>query len=356
MIRQDAPFKVLQTYTSRLPSVDFNKLGFGDILSDHMFVAEYNKGEWTSAKIVPYGDLSLNPAMLALHYGQSVFEGMKAFKNTKGELSIFRAQKHYQRFLKSLDRMCMAPVPEHLFIGGMEQLIKLDEAWVPTIEGGSLYIRPFAFATESRLGVKISDKYLFIILTSPVGPYYSKPVRVKVEDHFVRAAEGGAGYAKCSGNYGGAYYPTKLANEQGFDQVLWTDAKEHKYIDESGTMNVMFVIDGKLVTPKLTTAVLDGVTRDSILTLAKEMSVTVEERKFSVAELETAFKNKTITEAFGAGTAAVVAPIASINIHGTDYSLPEVTANSFQLRVKKKLTDIRLGIEPDTHQWNHIIK
>jgi len=356
MTNLDVPFEIQETNSSRLSGVDFNKLGFGDIISDHMFIAEYVKGEWTSAKIVPYGDLSLNPAMLALHYGQSVFEGMKAFKNSKGEISIFRAQRHYQRFLKSLDRMCMAPVPEHLFIGGMEQLIKLDKAWIPTVEGGSLYIRPFAFATESRLGVKISEKYLFIILTSPVGPYYSKPLRLKVEDHFVRAAEGGAGYAKCSGNYGGAYYPTKLANEQGFDQVLWTDAKEHKYIDESGTMNVMFVIDGKLVTPKLTTAVLDGVTRDSILTLAKEMEVVVEERKFSVEELKNAFENKTITEAFGAGTAAVVAPIASINIAGTDYVLPEVTPDNFQLRVKKKLNDIRMGIAPDAHQWNHIIK
>ncbi len=352
----EKPFAIQATNSSRLSSVDFNKLGFGDIISDHMFVAEYNKGEWTSAKIVPYGDLSLNPAMLALHYGQSVFEGMKAFKNSKGEISIFRAQRHYQRFLKSLDRMCMAPVPENLFIGGMEQLINLDKEWIPTVAGGSLYLRPFAFATESRLGVKISDKYLFIILTSPVGPYYSKPVRVKVEDKFVRAAEGGAGYAKCSGNYGGAYYPTKLANEQGFDQVLWTDAKEHKYIDESGTMNVMFVIDGKLITPKLTTAVLDGVTRDSIITLAKEMDVVVEERKFSVDELQQAFENKTITEAFGAGTAAVVAPIASINIQGTDYTLPEVTPNSFQLRVKKKLNDIRMALAADTHQWNHILK
>ncbi len=356
MIQYDQPFKTLKTFASRLPEVDFNKLGFGDTLSDHMFVAEYNKGEWISAKIVPYGDLSLNPAMLALHYGQSVFEGMKAFKNNKGEISIFRAQKHYHRFLKSLDRMCMPAVPENLFIKGLEQLIKLDEDWIPTIEGGALYLRPFAFATESRLGVKISERYLFIILTSPVGPYFSKPVRVKVEDHYVRAAEGGAGYAKCAGNYGGAYYPTRLANQQGFDQVLWTDAKEHKYIDESGTMNIMFMIDGKLVTPKLTTAVLDGITRDSIITLAKELGTTVEERKFSVAELETAFKNKTITEAFGAGTAAVVAPIASINIHGTDYQLPEVTSNSFQLRVKKKLTDIRLGVESDSHQWNHIIK
>jgi branched-chain amino acid aminotransferase len=355
MATLEKPFAIQPTSSSRLSTVDFNKLGFGDIISDHMFVAEYVKGEWTSAKIVPYGDLLLNPAMLALHYGQSVFEGMKAFKNSKGEISIFRAQKHYQRFLKSLDRMCMVPVPEHLFIGGLEQLINVDKEWIPTVEGGSLYLRPFAFATESRLGVKIAEKYLFIILTSPVGPYYSKPVRVKVEDHFVRAAEGGAGYAKCAGNYGGAYYPTKLANEQGFDQVLWTDAKEHKYIDESGTMNVMFVIDGKLVTPKLTTAVLDGVTRDSILTLAKEMGVVVEERKFSVEELQQAFINNTISEAFGAGTAAVVAPIASINIQGTDYTLPEVSPDSFQLRVKKKLNDIRMGVVPDAHQWIHLI-
>jgi branched-chain amino acid aminotransferase len=235
-------------------------------------------------------------------------------------------------------------------------LIEVDAGWVPTTEGASLYLRPFVFASEAKLGVKVAEEYKFIILTSPVGPYFSKPIRVKVEEEFVRAAEGGTGFAKCAGNYGGAFYPTMLAQKQGFDQVLWTDAKDHKYIDESGAMNVMFVLNGKLVTPKLSTSLLDGVTRDSILTLASAMGIEKEERRVSVAEIEEAFKNKTITEAFGVGTAAVVSQIATIHIHGTDYNLPAVDSNSFQLRVKKKLNDIRKGIEPDTHHWNYLVK
>ena len=208
---------------------------------------------------------------------------------------------------------------------------------------------------ERRLGVKIADHFKFIILTSPAGAYFSKPTKLKVEKTYVRAAEGGTGFAKCSGNYGGAFYPTQLARQQGFDQVLWTDAKEHKYIDEAGVMNVMFVINGKLVTPKLTSALLDGVTRDSILKLAPELGMTVEERRVSVDEIEEAFKKGTITEAFGSGTAAVVSPIATINIEGKDYNLPAAGPDSFQQRAKQKLNNVRLGIEPDVHGWNYII-
>jgi branched-chain amino acid aminotransferase len=235
-------------------------------------------------------------------------------------------------------------------------VIKTDEAWVPSAEGSSLYIRPVVFATESRLGVKISDEYKFVILTSPVGPYFSKPVRVKVEDHYVRAAEGGTGFAKCAGNYGGAFYPTQLAREQGFDQVLWTDACHHQYIDESGAMNVMFVMEGKIVTPRLTSAILDGVTRDSLLTIALNMDIPVEERKVSVKELKERFANGTITEAFGVGTAAVVSTIAVINIEGIDYSLPPANSSSIQLQLKKKLEDMRHGRYPDLFFWNLPVK
>lgn len=328
---------------------------FGKYISDHMLVAEYANGQWHEPAIKPYGEMLLSPAILSLHYGQSVFEGMKAYTMTDGNISVFRMFKHHERFNKSLARMCMPTVPEDLFVNGIHALLETDQAWIPADEGASLYIRPVVFATEARLGVKVSDKYMFIIMTSPVGPYFNKPLRVKVEEAYVRAAEGGTGFAKCAGNYGGAFYPTQLAREQGFDQVLWTDAKEHTYIDESGAMNVMFVLDGKLITPKLTSAILDGVTRDSILTLAAEMGMPYEERKISIADLEQGFANGTLTEAFGAGTAAVVAPIAEIHIHGKDYALPPVGANSFQLRVKQKLSDIRHGIEPDTHTWNYLI-
>ncbi len=351
-----ASYPVERVKNSRLSSVDFSNLGFGNHISDHMLIAEYKNGAWHEPKIVPYGDLQLSPAMLSIHYGQSVFEGMKAFKNSKGEVNIFRPQRHAQRLNKSLERMCMPAIPEELFMNSLAAIVDIDRDWIPTSEGSALYLRPFVFATEARLGVKISDNYYFIIISSPVGPYFSKPVRVKVEEEYVRAAEGGTGFAKCAGNYGGAFYPTELAKKQGFDQIIWTDAKEHKYIDESGAMNVMFVINGKLVTPKLSTSILDGVTRDSIITLAKEMGMEVELKKVAVAEIEEAFKNKTITEAFGVGTAAVVSPIASISIHGTDHNLPAADASSFQQRVKKKLNDIRMGAEPDAHGWNFPVR
>lgn len=348
-------FSVKRIAKSRISEVDFNNIEFGKHLSDHMLMADYVNNKWQDPVIVPFGDIAMSPAMLSIHYGQSVFEGMKAFKNKDGNICIFRPQKHSERLNKSLARMCMPEIPEELFLQSLHAIVETDQAWIPTAEGASLYLRPVVFAFEPRLGVKIADHYKFFILTSPAGAYFSKPTRLKVEETFVRAAEGGTGYAKCAGNYGGAFYPTQLARQEGFDQVLWTDAKEHKYIDEAGVMNIMFVIDGKLVTPKLTSALLDGVTRDSLIKLAPSLGMAVEQRKVSVAEIEQAFKDGTITEAFGAGTAAVVSPIATINIHGLDYNLPPSNEQSFQHRAKAKLNSIRLGHEPDTFGWNYII-
>ncbi len=347
--------KIQRTQHSKLSTVDFNHLEFGKHISDHMLVVDYAEGKWGQPYIMPYGDMTLSPAMLALHYGQAIFEGMKAYKTTSGNITVFRLKRHHERMNRSLDRMCMPPIPYELFEQSLRALIEVDRSWIPSTEGSSLYIRPVVFATEARLGVKISDHYKFVIMTSPVGPYYSKPLRVKVEETYVRAAEGGAGFAKCAGNYGVSFYPTHMARKEGFDQVLWTDAKEHKFIDEAGTMNVMFVIDGKLVTPKLTTAILDGITRDSILTLAKDMNLTVEERKVSIDELIMAHQKGLLTEAFGAGTAAIVAPIAIINIHGHDYTLPPTTEGSIQQLIKGKLSNMRMGLEADIHQWNYTI-
>lgn len=350
-----ASIAVEQTKNSRLKEVDFDNLGFGTYISDHMLVAQYDKGQWSEPKIMPFGNLPMTPAMLSLHYGQAIFEGMKAFRMKDGKINIFRVQRHYQRMLKSLDRMCMPGMSEELFASSLEAIVKCDEKWVPGSEGCSLYIRPVVFASENRLGVKVSDQYLFVIMTSPVGPYFSKPVRLKVELEYVRAAEGGTGFAKCAGNYGGAFYPTQLAREQGFDQVIWTDAKEHKYIDESGAMNIMFVIDGKLVTPQLSSSILDGITRSTLIQLAKDMGIAVEERKVSIEEIEKSIQNGKLTEAFGAGTAAVVSPVATINIHGKDLHLPAVTDSALMMRLKKKLNDMRTGIEADVHGWNHIL-
>ena len=347
---------IQRTSHSRIAETDFNNLEFGKYISDHMLISDWANGEWSEPVIVPFGELKMTPAILALHYGQSIFEGMKAFKMKDGRVNIFRPHKHHDRLNKSLDRMCMPSMPFELFIQSLQAIIEVDKNWVPTSEGSALYIRPLVFASESRLGVKVADQYKFVILTSPVGPYYSKPFRLKVEDQYTRTAEGGPGFAKCAGNYGGAFYPTQVARQEGFDQVLWTDHKEHKYIDEVGMMNVMFVLNGKLITPKLSTAILDGITRDSILTLAREMGIVVEERRISIDELEEGFKKKTLTEAFGAGTAAVVSSISIIHIHNTDYQLPVAEANSIQLQMNNKLEKIRKGIEPDTHGWNYIVK
>ena len=340
---------------SKLGEVDFDKLEFGKYISDHMLVCDYANGRWQSPEILPYSNLSLSPSTLALHYGQTVFEGMKAFRMEDDRINIFRIDKHYDRFVLSLERMCMAVIPKEIFIEGLIQLIGLDKSWVPSGPGTALYLRPFMIATEERFGVKISDEYRFTIFTGPVPSLYADPIKVKVETKYVRAAKGGTGFAKCGGNYGGAFYPTKMAKEEGYDQVLWTDAKENKYIEESGMMNVMFVINDTLLTAPLSDSILDGVTRDSLLTIANDLDYKTEERQISIAELEAAIKNGTITEAFGAGTAAVVAPIKTIRIAETDYHLPKYSTGNISAVIKQKLERIRAGVDADTHEWNFII-
>jgi branched-chain amino acid aminotransferase len=280
---------------------------------------------------------------------------MKAFRMHDGRINIFRMEKHYDRFVKSLERMCMAVVPKEIFMDGLMQLIDLDKAWVPSKAGHALYLRPFVFASEARFGVKVSEEYRFVIFTGPVPSLYAEPIKVKVETHYIRAARGGTGFAKCGGNYGAAFLPTQKARLEGYEQVLWTDGKENKFIEESGMMNVMFVINDTLVTPPLSDSILDGVTRDSLLTLAKNLGFKTEVRPVAVAELEAAFKAGTITEAFGAGTAAVVAPIKTININGIDCMLPEYDEHKLLYKLKSKLEQIRLGIDADIHDWNFII-
>jgi branched-chain amino acid aminotransferase len=340
---------------SKIHEVDFNNLEFGKYVSDHMLLCDYAHGEWGQPQIVPFANLSLNPSTLALHYGQTVFEGMKAFHMKDGHINIFRIDRHYDRFVKSLERMCMAVPPREIFTEGLIKLIETDKAWVPGQEGASLYLRPFVYASEARFGVKISDQYRFIIFTGPVADVYIKPIKVKVETNYIRAARGGTGSAKCGGNYGGAFYPTRQAREQGYDQVLWTDAKENKFIEESGMMNAMFVINDTLVTPPLSDSILDGITRDSLLTLANDLGYKTEERPVSVDELERAFRDKTITEAFGAGTAAVVAPIQTIHINGIDYYLPEYSHENLLNKIKHKLGRIRSGQEEDVYGWNYVL-
>ncbi|MBC8173098.1 MAG: branched-chain amino acid aminotransferase [Chitinophagales bacterium] len=348
---------------SRINEMNFDHLEFGKYVSDHMFSAQYKNGIWHQAEIIPYRDISLAPTALCLHYGQTIFEGMKAFRmqNTlnesgRGDVSIFRMEKHFERINKSLDRMCMANVHEELFFESIKKLIKIDQEWVPDADGSSLYIRPFMIATEERFGVKESEEFLFIIFTGPVPKLFNKPLKVKVETEYVRAAKGGTGAAKCGGNYGGALYPTKIAKHEGYHAVLWTDSRENKYIEEAGMMNVMFIMDGVLVTPPLSDSILDGITRDSVLTIARDMKIAVEERLISVDELIAAMKKGRLSEAFGAGTAAVIAPIEMIGAYGEDYVLPEIKENAVMFQLKKRLENMRTGIDADIYGWNTIIE
>ncbi|MDQ1088656.1 MULTISPECIES: branched-chain amino acid aminotransferase [unclassified Siphonobacter] len=345
------PIDIQQTSQSRIGELNLDQLVFGRTFADHMFVADFDGKEWTDLRIVPYGDMAFSPALMPLHYGQAIFEGMKAYKSADGEVLIFRPQENAARLNRSAHRLCMAEIPEDIFLAGLYELLKLDSQWVPQRDNYSLYIRPFMFATDEYIGVSPSKKYRFIIFNCPVGAYYSKPVKVKVETQYVRAAPGGTGAAKCAGNYAASLYPAKLAQEEGYDQLIWTDGAEHKYVEEAGTMNFMFVIDGKLVTPAVSDSILDGITRKSIVQIAKDWGMEVEERKVSIAELIENLENGRLEEAFGAGTAAVVSPISTIGYEGKNFELPEIKADSFANRVKAYLDDIKYGRVEDTHNW-----
>ncbi len=339
------------TTQPRLAMQDFNNLEFGKAFSDHMFVVDYRNGEWQDAQILPYGDITVSPANSALHYGQAIFEGMKAYHQADGGVALFRPLDNWARLNASAERMCMPTMPEEVFMQGLRELIKLDAGWVPTFAGSSLYIRPFMFATDGFIGVRPSEEYRFVIFTCPVGLYYNKPLRVRFEQKYVRSAEGGAGFAKNAGNYGAAMYPTKLAQQEGYNQLIWTDASEHKYIEESGTMNVAFILNNKLVTPAVSSSILDGITRRSVLQLARDWGLTVEERQVSSLEVMDALAAGRLQEAFGVGTAATIAPIATIGYQGHDYDLPTVADGAFSRRAAAALDAIRTGQAPDVHNW-----
>jgi branched-chain amino acid aminotransferase len=346
--------KITKTNHSRLADTSFENLQFGHTFADHMFVADYADGEWKNFEIVPFGDIAVSPAMSALHYGQAFFEGLKAYKHADGQVSVFRPNKNAARFNKSAERLCMPALPEDIFIQGILATVDIDRDWVPAKPDHSLYIRPFMFATDPYLGVAASKSYKFMVINGPTGPYFAKPLRVKIETHFTRAAAGGMGYAKSAGNYGGAMMPARKAVEEGFDQLIWTDASEHKYIEEMGSANAMFVLDGKLITPAVHDTILDGVTRDTVITLAKEMGYTVEERKIAIDELIEGAKSGSLTDAFGAGTAATIAPVGSISYKGEEYHLSDPATRVFSTKIRKALDDIRYGVVEDTHGWNYI--
>jgi branched-chain amino acid aminotransferase len=342
---------ITKTDHSRLPGLDINNLPFGKVFSDHMFIAEYADGQWSKSRIVPFGNLDLSPASSMMHYGQAIFEGMKAYRSDNGDVLLFRPLENQKRLNRSALRMAMPEVPEEVFMEGLVELLKLDQNWVPAGDGRSLYIRPFLIATDDYIGVKPSDSYMFLIITTPVGNYYDHPLKVKVEHTFFRAVEGGVGYVKASGNYGRSLYPTSLAKKDGYDQLIWTDAREHKFVEESGTMNLMFVINNTLITPQLSDTILAGITRESVLAVARDWNVKVEERKISVDEISDAYDNGTLQEAFGTGTAATIAHISEIGYNGRNLVLPALTPESLSKRISKEMDNIRRKRTDDIHNW-----
>lgn len=336
---------------SKLQELSLDNLPFGRYFSDHMLEADYENGEWKNIEIKPYQPLLLSPSVAAIHYGQAIFEGIKAYKDQQGNPAIFRPHDNYRRFNASATRMQMPTVPEDLFMEGMKQLISLDRNWIPSKPDHSLYIRPFMFSSDEVIGVKPSETYKFMIILSPTGPYYTAPMRIYVEEQYVRAAPGGVGYAKAAGNYGAAMLATAEAKKKGYDQVLWTDAVEHKYVQECGTMNVFFIIGNTAITPGLEQGtILDGVTRASTITLLKEMGLTVEERDLSIDDIIDAYKAGLLYEVFGTGTAATISLIKELRYK--DFVM-EFDTDKWKTAptVKKWMTDIREGRREDKYNW-----
>ncbi len=337
---------------SKISEVDFNNLPFGNFFSDHMFIADYKEGTWQNFRIEPFHNLSMHPATSAFHYGQSIFEGLKAQKDAEGNALVFRPDRNAKRFNISAERMGMPSLPEGLFIQAVEEIVRLDHEWIPNGELSSLYIRPFMMAVDEHVGIRESDNYTFIIFTSPVGAYYSAPVKVFISEDYIRAFPGGAGFAKCAGNYGASLLPLRFAKEKGYDQVLWLDGIEKKYFQECGTMNVFFVINNVLITPPLGAGtILDGVTRSSVMALAKKQGIPLEERDISTEEFFRELALGNVQEAFGAGTAATIAPIIGVGFHDQYFELPPIETRTFSVSIKKELFAIKSGEIADEFGW-----
>lgn len=351
MVTVKSNIQVTRTSHSRLSEVDFNNIPFGRIFADHMLVADYNEGKWSEPKIVPYGKIEVAPCITSLHYGQAIFEGMKAQRNENGEALLFRPLDNHQRLNFSADRMCMPSIPEELFMEGLLELIRLDKEWIPTTPGAALYIRPFMFATDEYVGIKASESYKFMIFSSPVGPYYPEPVKLMVNTKYVRAAKGGTGEAKSAGNYGASLKGAQEARAMGYHNVMWLDAHEQKFVEECGTMNVFFIIDGVAVTPNLTGTILRGITRHSVIKLLKDMGIKVQERQISIDEVTEAFHAGKLEEIFGTGTAATVAHVSHLWHDGEEMVLPSIENRSIGPVVLEQITNIRTGQVPDPYGW-----
>ena len=343
--------KINRVEKSRIDSVDFENLTFGKIFTDHMFISKYKNGEWSSGEIKPYENISISPSSRALHYGQAIFEGMKCFKSEQDELFLFRPEENFKRFNKSSIRLAIPEIQEDIFFNGLKELLKIDSEWVKKGIGNALYIRPFVFASEPSINASEANEYTFMIICSPSKSYYGNmEISVKIEEKYSRAAKGGVGYAKAAGNYAAAFYPTKLAIEQGFQQIIWTDSNNHNAIEEAGTMNLFFVIGDKLITSPTSDSILDGITRKSIIELAKFHNIDVLEREITIDEILKEHKSGNLKEIFGSGTAVVVLPIKSFGHRDQLYTLSS-EKSSVSSFLKEKLNNIQYNISNEFKNW-----
>jgi branched-chain amino acid aminotransferase len=335
---------------SKIASVDFNNLPFGSVYSDHMLTCTFKDGKWQEPIITPFEPISLDPSAKIFHYGQSIFEGMKAYKDAEGTTLLFRPLENCKRLNKSAERLVIPQIPEEIFMSGLKALLKVDEAWIPTNEGSSLYIRPFMFASGNGFHASPADEYKFMICTAPSGAYFAGKVKVLIEEKYARAANGGVGFAKAGGNYAAQFYPTQLAIEKGYNQVIWTDDNTHEYIEEAGAMNIFVRINDTLITSPTNDRILDGITRKSIIKIAEDLKIDVEVRKISVSEVITAAQSGSLKEMFGTGTAAVISPISGFGYQEKDYALPELD-KPFAALLKKTITDIQTNKTEDPYGW-----
>ena len=336
--------------TSKIESVDFNNLPFGSVFSDHMLTCTFKDDAWQNPIIEAYAPISLDPAAKIFHYGQSIFEGMKAYKDAEGNTLLFRPLENCKRLNKSAERLVIPQIPEEIFMNGLKQLLKVDEAWIPKNEGSSLYIRPFMFASGNGFHASPANEYKFLICTAPSGAYFAGKVKVLIEEKYARAANGGVGFAKAGGNYAAQFYPTQLAIDKGYDQVIWTDDNTHEYIEEAGAMNIFIRINDTLITSPTNDRILDGITRKSIIEIAEDLKIDVEVRKISVSEVVAAAQSGSLKEMFGTGTAAVISPISCFGYKEKDYDLPNLD-NSFAGLLKKTITDIQTNKSEDPYGW-----
>jgi branched-chain amino acid aminotransferase len=336
---------------SKIANVDFNNLPFGSVYSDHMLTCTFKDGKWQEPIITPFEPISLDPSAKIFHYGQSIFEGMKAYKDAEGTTLLFRPLENCKRLNKSAERLVIPQIPEEIFMSGLKALLKVDEAWIPTNEGSSLYIRPFMFASGNGFHASPADEYKFMICTAPSGAYFAGKVKVLIEEKYARAANGGVGFAKAGGNYAAQFYPTQLAIEKGYNQVIWTDDNTHEYIEEAGAMNIFVRINDTLITSPTNDRILDGITRKSIIKIAEDLKIDVEVRKISVSEVVTAAQSGSLKEMFGTGTAAVISPISGFGYQEKDYDLPELD-KPFAALLKKKITDIQTNKTEDPYGWS----